>query len=65
VPSCSGCRDTNVRVRDAVTLDPGVYCNGITVNASGVLTVNPGVSILDRRGLTVNGGGFVTAAASR
>jgi hypothetical protein len=54
-----------VRVRDAVTLDPGVYCNGITVNASGVRTVNPGVSILDRRGLTVNGGGFVTAAASR
>jgi hypothetical protein len=49
-----------VRVRDAVTLDPGVYCNGITVNASGVLTLNPGVYILDRGGLTVNGGGTVT-----
>jgi len=60
VPSYTGCRDTNVRVRDAVTLDQGVYCNGITVNAGGVLTLNPGVYILDRGGLTVNGGGTVT-----
>jgi hypothetical protein len=60
VPSFSGCTDSNVKVKTSTTLNPGVYCNGITVNAGGTLTLNPGVYYLDRGTFSVNGGGTVT-----
>jgi Flp pilus assembly protein TadG len=60
VPTFSGCTDSNVKVKSATTLDPGVYCNGVTVNAGGTLTLNPGVYYIDRGNFSVNGGGTVT-----
>lgn len=60
VPSFSGCTDTNVKVKNATTLNPGVYCNGISVNAGATLTLNPGIYYIDRGNFSVNGGGTVT-----
>jgi Flp pilus assembly protein TadG len=60
VPSFSGCTDNKFTAKTTITIDPGVYCNGITVNAGAVLTLNPGIYYLDRGGLSVNGGGTMT-----
>lgn len=57
VPSFSGCTDTNVKVKVNTTIDPGVYCNGISINAGATLTLNPGVYYIDRGNLSINGGG--------
>ncbi|HEX5497823.1 MAG TPA: pilus assembly protein TadG-related protein, partial [Thermomicrobiales bacterium] len=43
VPSFSGCTQTNLKVKVDTTIDPGVYCNGITSNAGATLTLNPGI----------------------
>ena len=59
-PSVGGCSYTNyphVNSGTSTVLNPGVYCNGITVSGNGVLaTLNPGTYILAGGGLTVSGG---------
>jgi len=47
------CSQTNYYIANAstATINPGVYCGGITTGGSAVLTLNPGMYIL-------NGGGF-------
>lgn len=35
---------------------PTVYCNGLTINSRDVVTLRPGVHIIDRGSLLVNGG---------
>jgi Flp pilus assembly protein TadG len=57
-PSVGGCNYTNFSLKSGTaTLNPGVYCNGITVSASGTTAIlNPGTYILDGGGLTVSGG---------
>ena len=45
-----------VKVSSTVTLSPGVYCGGLTVQAQGVAKLQPGVYII-KSGLTVLGGG--------
>ena len=57
VPSFSGCAQNNLKVKSNITIDPGVYCNGITINAGATLTLNPGIYFLDRGSLNINGGG--------
>jgi Flp pilus assembly protein TadG len=57
VPAFSGCTDNNLRVKADQTIDQGVYCNGISINAGATLTLNPGVYFIDRGNLTINGGG--------
>jgi Flp pilus assembly protein TadG len=59
VPSFSGCADTNLKVKNDTTINPGVYCNGITINAGATLTLNPGVYYIDRGTLSINGGGSI------
>lgn len=59
-PSFSGCTKTNLIVTKPATIDPGVYCKGISVNAGAILTLNPGVYYLDRGSMTVNGGATIT-----
>jgi hypothetical protein len=59
-PSFSGCKENNKKVQSAETLDPGVYCNGLTVNAGATATLNPGIYYIDRGDLTVNGGATLT-----
>jgi Flp pilus assembly protein TadG len=55
----SGCDQHNFTAKNTVTINPGVYCGGIGTNANAVLTLNPGLYILDGGGLTVNGGATV------
>lgn len=59
VPSYAGCDDTNLKVKVDTTISPGVYCNGISVNAGATLTFNPGIYYIDRGTMSVNGGGAI------
>ena len=58
-PSYSGCDHTDYVVSDsggAVTLSPGVYCNGITISGSNVtVNFNPGIYILAGGGMNLSG----------
>jgi hypothetical protein len=47
-----------VRVQDVQTLNPGVYCGGIEVTATGRATFNKGLYI-------IKGGGFTSQAAAQ
>jgi Flp pilus assembly protein TadG len=52
IPSYSGCDHINYSQGNvAATINPGVYCGGITVSGGGTLNMNPGTYI-------VNGGSF-------
>ena len=59
LPSFSGCTQNSLSVKTTITIDPGVYCNGISVNAGATLNLNPGVYFIDRGTFSVNGGGTV------
>ena len=59
-PPFSGCDEHNYTAKNAATINPGVFCGGITVNANGVLTMNPGMYYLDGGDFLVNGGASVT-----
>jgi Flp pilus assembly protein TadG len=56
MPSFAGCDHNNMTIKDTVTLNPGVFCNGLTLNAGADVTLNPGVYIIDRGTLKMNGG---------
>ncbi len=43
-----------------VTLDPGRYCGGLSINAGAEVTFNPGVYIIDAGDFLVNGGATLT-----
>jgi len=53
----SGCDYTNFKVNSGrpETLTPGVYCNGITLNAGSVVTFSAGLYVLNGGGLSVSG----------
>lgn len=60
VPKPSGCNQTNYSTHNGtasnpVPLNPGVYCGGISLNASANVWLNPGVYYLDQGSLSVNG----------
>jgi len=59
-PSFSGCSQNNFTAKDTVTINPGVYCGGIALNAGANVTMTPGIYVLDRGSLTVNGGATLT-----
>jgi Putative Flp pilus-assembly TadE/G-like len=59
-PPFSGCDYHNYTVKNDTTLSaPKVFCNGLSVNAGAILTLNPGVYYIDRGSFTVNGGATV------
>lgn len=58
-PSFEGCTASNLSVKTTTTIDPGVYCQGISVNAGATLNLNPGIYYIDRGSFTVNGGATV------
>jgi Flp pilus assembly protein TadG len=62
VPSFSGCAEHNFTARNAVTIDPGVYCGGMTLNAGANVTLNPGIYYMDQGSLQVNGGATMTGS---
>jgi Flp pilus assembly protein TadG len=62
VPTFGGCAETALKVKGTTTLDPGVYCGGMTVNAGAAVTLNPGVYIIDGGSFSVNGNASVSGA---
>jgi hypothetical protein len=56
-PAFGGCTENNFTGKNTITINPGVYCGGISVNANAVVTLNPGIYYLDGGNLSVNGGG--------
>jgi hypothetical protein len=52
----SGCDKTNFVAKTTITINPGVYCNGLNLNAGANVTLNPGIYYLDQGSLSVNGG---------
>jgi Flp pilus assembly protein TadG len=56
MPAVGKCDYNNMTYKNTVTIDPGVYCNGIQLNAGAVVTMNPGVYIIDRGSLQIAGG---------
>ena len=58
--SFSGCDYTNATAKNTVTLNPGVYCQGLSLNAGANVTLNPGVYYIDQGSLSVNGGATLT-----
>lgn len=60
MPDASGgCDHVKKKVQGVETLDPGVYCKGLTFNASAEATLNPGTYIIKGGGLTVAGGAVI------
>ncbi len=60
IPSFSGCNQRNFSAQTTMTINPGVYCGGMSVNAGAVLTLNPGIYYLDQGSFFVRGGATVT-----
>lgn len=62
-PSFSGCGGgNNKKVSGTTTISPGVYCNGLTINAGAVVTFSAGTYIIDRGTFKINGGATVTGS---
>ena len=59
-PAFSGCTQQNFSAHDAITIDPGVYCGGMKLNAGANVTLNAGIYYLDGGDLTMNGGATMT-----
>jgi len=61
-PSVGSCNYTSYSVGGGatVTLNPGVYCNGLTIANGATVTLNPGTYIMKGGGLTFAGGAHVT-----
>lgn len=59
-PSYGGCNQNNYKAKNTVTLSPGVYCGGLTVNANANVTLSPGTYYIHGGDLTVNGNANIT-----
>jgi Flp pilus assembly protein TadG len=58
-PPFYGCDYHNLKINSNTTLSPGVYCDGIQVNAGAVVTLNPGIYYIDQGSFTVAGNATV------
>jgi Flp pilus assembly protein TadG len=54
VPFFSGCDKHNFSSHVTETINPGVYCGGMKLNAGAVVTLNPGIYFLDQGDLSVS-----------
>ncbi|HYA35743.1 MAG TPA: pilus assembly protein TadG-related protein [Candidatus Binataceae bacterium] len=59
-PTFSGCDYKNTTVNKTQTLNPGVYCGGITIKGNADVTFNPGTYILNGGGLSASGTHTIT-----
>lgn len=55
IPSFSGCDRNKYSTSKNTTLNPGVYCGGISLHGSPTVTLNPGIYILDQGDLSLSG----------
>ncbi len=60
IPSYSGCDQNNYNTNSTVTLNPGVYCNGLWAKSNARITLNPGTYIIDRGNFKANAGAQIT-----
>ena len=58
IPSFSGCNQRNLKITSTPSkpLQPGVYCGGINISGGAVVTLAPGIYILDQGDLSLSGG---------
>jgi hypothetical protein len=56
------CDYTNKSVNGTATLNPGVYCGGLSVSGNGTVTFNSGNYIIDGGTVNFSGNGTVTAS---
>jgi Flp pilus assembly protein TadG len=56
----SGCDKTNFSAKTTVTIDHGVYCGGMKLNAGAIVTMNPGIYYIDQGCLCIAGGATLT-----
>jgi len=62
-PTVGPCDQTNyVASGGTQSLNPGVYCGGLHITGGAVVTLNPGVFIIQNGPLTVDGGSSMTGA---
>jgi Flp pilus assembly protein TadG len=61
-PAFSGCMERNFVAHKTITIEPGVYCGGMMINAGATVTLNPGIYYIDGGDFTVNGGATVTGS---
>jgi len=62
VPAAGACLQNKFTPPTSITIPPGTYCNGISVQNGVALTLNPGVYIIDRGSLSVTGGASLSGA---
>lgn len=62
MPPFSGCDQNNFHTTQTQTLNPGVYCGGITLTGGANVTLNPGTYILDSGNLKVAGSATLTGS---
>jgi Flp pilus assembly protein TadG len=53
----ANCDHTAFSASGVVTLQPGVYCNGLTLSGGPTVTLQPGVYVIRNGKLTMSGGG--------
>lgn len=64
-PTYSGCAYNNKSIgykSSRQYLTPGVYCNGLSMGNGAIVTMNPGLYVIDRGTFDVSGGTDLTAA---
>jgi hypothetical protein len=62
MPSFSGCDYLNWSTGADATLDPGVYCGGMSITGTGTVTFNPGLYVLNGGGFRSTGSGTIRGA---
>ncbi len=59
IPSFSGCNFNNFQANGTMTINPGVYCNGLTLDGVDDVTMNPGLYIIDRGSFSIGNSGKI------
>jgi Flp pilus assembly protein TadG len=59
-PAFSGCTETKFSAKSTMTINPGVYCKGMSFNAGANVTLNPGIYYVDGDSFSVSGGATIT-----
>lgn len=69
-PSHPNCDYNNYNTNDNITLNPGIFCNGMDLRSHAIVTLNPGIYIIDRgifsvgSQVTLNGNGVTILLTS-
>ena len=53
-PAIGTCKDTGLKIDYPATLWPGTYCKGVTIGGSAIVTMMPGVYVMDDGPLIVS-----------